>query len=407
MNRTWILWALLLGLLVLTSVAGRIGSQTGADNLYVRQADAFLHGQLAIAEYGWDAAVVDGVSYVAFPPVPALLLMPVVAVLGAAATNTGAISLLLFGLILYLAWRILMQLELAPRERAWVLLAFALGTPLWLALQWSDGVWFFAHIVAVFFLLLAIHEALGQGRGWLTGLWLAGAMLSRQFTLIAAIFLLAALWQSNAALANKRPRWVTLAGFALPLLLAGAGYLWFNAARFGSPFDTGYNYLRVDGFLLLRFKEHGLFSPAYVLFNLTYLFLQGFHVSFEAPDRLSGLQIDPFGASILAASPFVLAAFFARRNRLVWAAWAAVGITAAATLFYYNNGWVQHNAQRFTLDFWPVLLIPLALGLKEQFSAGQGRLWQGLIIYAVLLNTIALLLLEPLNWLFKLWPTWF
>jgi hypothetical protein len=103
----------------------------------------------------------------------------------------------------------------------------------------------------------------------------------------------------------------------------------------------------------------------------------------------------------------VLAAFFARRNRLVWAAWAVVGITAAATLFYYNNGWVQHNAQRFTLDFWPVLLIPLALGLKEQFSAGQGRLWQGLIIYAVLLNTIALLLLEPLNWLFKLWPTWF
>jgi hypothetical protein len=204
-----------------------------------------------------------------------------------------------------------------------------------------------------------------------------------------------------------RSRWLNLAGFALPLIVAGAGYLWFNAARFGTPFDTGYNYLRVNDFLLLRFKEYGLFSPAYVLFNLIYLFLQGFHVSFTTPNQLSGLEIDPFGTSLLAASPFVLAAFFARRARLVWAAWVVVALTAFVTLFYYNNGWVQVNAQRFTLDFWPVLLIPLALGLKAQFAAGQGRLWQGLIIYAVALNVLALVLLEPLNELLRAWPSWF
>ena len=230
-------------------------------------------------------------------------------------------------------------------------------------------------------------------------------MLSRQFTLFAAIFLVVALWQRGES--SVRSRWLNLAGFALPLLVAGAGYLWFNAARFGSPFDTGYNYLRVNDFLLLRFKDYGLFSPAYVLFNLIYLFVQGFHVDFTAPNQLSGLEIDPFGTSLLAASPFVLAAFFARRDRLVWAAWAVVALTAFVTLFYYNNGWVQFNAQRFTLDFWPVLLIPLALGLKAQFAVGQARLWQWLIGYAVALNVLALILLEPLNELLRAWPTWF
>lgn len=404
MRRSQIFASALLGLVVLVSLLGRI-SRPGTENLYVRQADAFLRGELAIAEYGWDAAVVNGQNFVAFPPGPALLLTPLVALLGPAATPTVAVSLLLFLLTLLVAWRVLALLALPAEMRFWVLLAFGLGTPLWLAVQWSDGVWFLAHVVAVFFLMLAIHEALGRGRGWLVGLCLAAAMLSRQFTLFAAIFLVVLMWQRSAA--SGRARWLNLAGFALPLVLAGAGYLWFNAARFGNPFDTGYNYLRVNDFLLLRFKEYGLFSPAYVLFNLFYLFVQGFHVDLTAPNRLSGLEIDPFGTSLLAASPFVLAAFFAHRDRLVWAAWATVTITAFATLFYYNNGWVQHNAQRFTLDFWPVLLLPLALGLKAQFAAGQARLWQGLIIYAVLLNVLALLLLDPLNELLRAWPTWF
>ena len=406
MNRKQIAWIVLLGLLVVGSVLGRMVTRPGTDNLYVRQADAFLRGQLAIDEYGWDAAVVNGRNFVAFPPAPALLLMPVVAALGAAASNTVAVSLILFVLTLIVVWRILVRLDLAQDQRWWVTLAFALGTPFWLALQWSDGVWFFAHIVAVFFLSLAVHEALGRGRGWVTGLWLAAAMLSRQFTLIAAIFLVVALWRSDDATLRPRARWLSLAGFAVPLLLAGIGYLWFNAARFGNPLETGYDYLRLNDFLLLRYREFGLFSPAYVPFNLAYLLFQGFHLSFDAPNRLSGLVLDPFGASILAASPFVLAALFARRTGLVWAAWAVVGITAFVTLFYYNNGWVQANAQRFTLDFWPVLLIPLALGIKEQFAAGQGRLWQGLIVYAVLLNVIALLL-EPLNLLIQRWLSWY
>ena len=176
----------------------------------------------AIAAYGWDAAVVGGQNFVAFPPAPVLLLTPLVALLGPAATPTVAVSLVLFALTLFVAWRVLAHLELPAAMRFWVLLAFGLGTPFRLAVQWSDGVWFLAHVVAVFFLTLAIHEALGRRRGWIAGLCLAGAVLSRQFTLFAAIFLVVALWQRGGL--SERSRWLNLAGFALPLIVAGAGY---------------------------------------------------------------------------------------------------------------------------------------------------------------------------------------
>lgn len=68
MNRKQIAWIVLLGLLVVGSVLGRMVTRPGTDNLYVRQADAFLRGQLAIDESGWDAAVVNGRNFVAFPP---------------------------------------------------------------------------------------------------------------------------------------------------------------------------------------------------------------------------------------------------------------------------------------------------------------------------------------------------
>lgn len=397
MTRTQQFWALLLGLLIVAVAWQPIVDHPGTDNLYVAQADAFLQGRLEIAEYGWDASVVDDKFYVAFPPVPALLIAPVVAILGPVATDTTAIALLLFVLTLAVVWHLLAQLGVSADQRFWPLLAFGMGTPLWHAVQASNGVWFFAHIVAVFFLVLSIHEALGRGRGWLVGLLLAGAMLSRQFTLFAGVFLVVALWQNEAQRKGGRARWLNLAGFLLPLALAGGGYLWLNYARFGDPLDTGYSAMRLGGILRDRVAAHGEFSPAYFFFNLSYLLLQGFHINFTAPDLLGGLEMDPYGTSILAGSPFVVVAFFALRDRRVWAAWISVFLMAFATLFYYNNGWMQVNGQRFTLDFWPLLLIPLALGLQRQFAGGQSRLWQGMIVYAVLLNILALVLLGPLN----------
>jgi hypothetical protein len=404
MTRTQALLALFFGLLMIYSVAAAAVNHhrpsVEGENLYVKQAAAFLRGEVAIDSGGHDAAHFDGQLYVAFPPAPALLLTPLVALLGREGVNTVAVAGLLGLVGLWAVWRILGQLAVPNRLQFWLILGFFLGSPLWLALLWSWGVWYFAHVVAVIFLLLAVQEALGRGRGWLVGSLLAVAVLSRQMTLFAGIFLLAALWQQPAW---AERRWWKAMGFVLPLALAGIGYLLFNAVRFGDPLQTGYGFLHLDGFLLARVWNFGLFSPAYLFTNAYRLFVQGFHLTFTDARLMSGLTLNPHGTSLLAASPFVLAAFFAPRSRLTGAAWIAIAGMIGVTLFYYNDGWVQHNAQRFTLDFWPLLLVVIALGLKEQARQGQVRLWQGFIIYAVSLNLFALLLIDPLNRLLPLW----
>jgi hypothetical protein len=374
-----------------------ITTSNGASNLATFQAQAFLRGRLAIDTPLFDSVTVHGRFYVPFPPVPAVLMMPLVAWRGVAGGNGPLLAAILTLFNVIVAYRLAGRLGLTPRERVWLLLAFFLGTGYWLAARWSSGIWFWAHVVAVTFLLLAVAEAWGRGRGYLVGLALSAAFLSRQFTLLAALALAARLW-THPRLAAPAARRRNLAGFAATLGLGVIVYLALNQARFGNPFDTGYGYYRSIDVLAARISRHGTFSAAYVPFNLIYLLLQGFHVDFNSPTKLSGVVTDAFGTSLPGASPFILVALFARRSQApVRALWASIIAIAVGQLFYFNNGWVQQNTQRFTLDFLPLLFVLVAAGMTREIDAGRARLWRGCIVYAVLLNTVFLTFLPVLE----------
>src|SRR6185503_4704590 len=153
-------------------------------------------------------------------------------------------------------------------------------------------------------------------------------------------------------------RWRNLGFFAATTGVGIAIYLAFNAVRFGNPFDTGYAHIPFGGFFKARLDRHGLFSAAYLPFNLLYLLFQGFHVDFNSPAKLSEVTADFFGTSLLGASPFVvLAVFAARAHGEVRALWVSVLAIAINQLFYLNNGASQINTQRFTLDFLPLMLV--------------------------------------------------
>jgi hypothetical protein len=396
-----ILGFLLLALLFLASLRHSIVDSDGTRNLYVLQADAFLRGQIAIDRYAHDVAIFEERFYVPFPPAPALLILPVVALFGAAGANLPLVSLLLTLLNIGVLHSLLHSLSVEQRLHFWIIAAFCLGTGYWLSVLQSQGVWFFAHVVAVTFSLLALAVAFGSGRGWLAGLLIGLAFLSRQFTIGLVLVLVVAIWQ-NPRLPERRQRIASLVGLGGALLVAIAAYLWFNYARFGDLLDTGYAYLRLSGFLAERFETYGLFSPAYMPFNLFYLFVQGFHVDFTAPDAMQNMVQDPFGTSLFAASPFVLLAFYARRStRVVQVTWGVIGLIVLTTAFYYNNGWVQFNTQRFLLDVWPLLIVLVALGFQRQKD--DPKLWQWLIVYAILLNAFALHWIRLVN---DLWNQW-
>jgi len=56
------------------------------------------------------------------------------------------------------------------------------------------------------------------------------------------------------------------------------------------------------------------------------------------------------------------------------------------TLLYYNNGYVQANTQRFSLDFLPIIIILVALSIKSI----PENLWKASVVYSIILNVLAL-----------------
>ena len=114
--------------------------------------------------------------------------------------------------------------------------------------------------------------------------------------------------------------------------------------------------------------------------------MQGFDVSFNDPAQLSGWELNGFGTSLLVASPFLLLSLRARWSRLVLAlAWLGTVGIIMPMLLYYNNGWWQINAQRFTMDFVPVVMVLTALAARD----GLGPYWKGAIVWSLGLNALA------------------
>jgi len=368
--------------------------QKGTANLYSYQAEAFLDGRLHIEKpegYVHDMAEYGGHHYSVFPPFPALLLTPFVKLFGVSGTHTAYIGWLLMLISICTLNRLLKRAGIdGPPQRFWIAAAFFLGTAYWYCVTNSFEVWFFAHVVAVTFLLLAIHEALGKGRGWVCGVFLAAAFLSRQMSIYTFFFLAALLWDKGEG-KGWWPRLRPVITLGIALGFGVVAYCLFNWARFGHPLDTGYAYLSLQSFLKVRLEQHGVFSTAYLPFNLQRMFFQGFNVFYTGPDQLTP-NLERMGTSLTFASPFLFFAFLARTKKLtLTAAWFSVALTLFHAMLYYNNGFAQINCQRFSLDFMPVLIFLTALGLQR----GRLGLFAGLVVYAIAANVMALILLQP------------
>jgi hypothetical protein len=363
----------------------RLWAEPGEHKHYLYQARAFLQGRLDIDEAFGDVATWNGHHYVVFPPFPALLITPLVAVFGMH-TRTTLVSLALTGLNLLLLRKIILHLPQGAHLMRWALAAFFLGTAYTTALFQAYESWYFAHLVAVTCLLGAICESLARGRGLIVGLLCGLAFLSRHLCILASIYLAAALWcaHKNRSTAAKI---VNLVLFVLALGACVCAYLILNYLRFGSPWNTGYQYLPLEGFLAERVARYGLFHPAYLPANLVHLFLQGFHVKFAPPALLAVEGMDPLGTSLTFASPFVFFALRARWQKpLLLAAWTSILLSIGIACCYYNNGFAQNNAQRFTLDFLPVLMLLVVIGAAR----GPVNWWKAAVGYSIALNALAL-----------------
>ena len=238
------------------SSGGMLAHQSLAPH-FVYQADAFLHGQLAIRGRPPnlnDWVFLNGRWYVSFPPFPSVLMVPFVALFGIA-LNDVWFTLVFAALNVPLLYRLLRRVQ--PGRAEWEHAAFALilgfGT-----LAWSCGirgeVWYTAETVGVTLTLLYLHAAVEARHPVLAGLAVACAAITRTPLAFSAVFFV---FEALCADGPVRPaclrdpaRWRAAAPKVLKYVAAivavAIPMAWANYVRFGSLSEFGHSHLYAE-----------------------------------------------------------------------------------------------------------------------------------------------------------------
>jgi hypothetical protein len=355
---------------VVTAVASQLHATPY--NNFVLLAQALLAGHTWI---DWPGSYIDALPYnghyfVIEGPLPALLLMPLVALFGARTNQTG-LAVVLAAVAVGAAWELGERLGVRRTSIAWVCAFLLAGTDLlWCAVL--GDVWFTAHVSAVCFTLLALVELTGKRRGWLVAIFAACAFESR-FSMIVALpvyaFLLAA--ESPRAVQVRR-----LGSFCAMLVPIGILWVLYNEARWGTLSDIGYS-------AWYHLDQVGM--PTGSPFRLEYLGNQLWSFFAQLPTVLPSfpwLRPEFSGVALTWTSPALLLAFFARSPvRWVLALWVAAILVAIPNFLYYVNGFAQFG-MRHALDFEPFLVALMMLAVRQRVPA-----WgKALIAYSIVVG---------------------
>jgi hypothetical protein len=351
---------------------------------HVYMAKAFLAGRVDLVDvpaYYHDLIYARGKVYAPFQPVPALLLMPLVAVRGPS-LHPGRFGQIIAALAVAIFVGALGRLGRPRAVRLFSGMALGVGSVLWSATAIGSA-WFLAHAVVTLALALLLWELAGQARGWVAGLWLASAFLTR-LTLTPAIPAVALLLMLRRG--TLRP----LQGFAIATAGGLAAMGAYNYLRFGSPLESGIGLVSMALPSAQTVSRSGLFAWQYVAEHL-------YTIVFRAPELIGTwpfLKPDPAGMSLLFTSPVILRLLFGNGGLGgLWAWGLPAPFILGPILGYFSVGWVQFG-YRYSLDWWPFVLVLLAFALDERPRAVD----VSLLAASVLMNGLGVYWARVLGW---------
>jgi hypothetical protein len=334
-----------------------------AINNYVLLADAWLHGRVWIVFPGaWiDAVPYGSHAYIVEAPVPAVLLLPLVAIFGTAA-NQNVLAALLAGVAAATMYGFARSVGDARVDALLVAVFLLFGTSVMYGAM-SGDVWLVAHLSALTFTLLALLELNTKRRLWVVMLFGLAAALSR-YPLAPALPVYAWLLRDQL---RQRKALAAAAAVVLPVLALWCTYNW---SRWHTLYDPGFAIW------------HRIMDPraksASSAFSLTNLGPQVKQIFFEPPKRLPvfpWLAPRPFGTGLAFVSTGLAVAFGVRlRDRLVLPLIVLAVLAAVPALLYYDGGGVQFG-NRHALDFEPFLLALVAISLRHEH-----RWWKRLLL---------------------------
>ncbi len=346
---------------------GREGLRHTGSAYFNFLADAFLHGQTSLrlpTENMIDLVDYGGRLYFYWPPFPALFVLPLVALFGVGVSDV-AYTVVLGAAVIGLIAKLLADLDrtgIAPlgvERRALLVATSAFGTVL-LILAPSAGAWHSAQIIGLGCVLLAAIAAI-RVAGWPGYLLVGLALACATGTRITLVF--NGIWLAYFMLARDRHRplrqLLLMASVGLAPVLATLALLgWYNAARFGSPFETGLTWQIIPDPVLPDFLAYGQFDLRYIPRNLYYHFI-GYTLFTDARWKGGGLF---WMTPVLLGAPYAL--WWARANRLTWALLLSCVAMYVPIVTYISPGGLTFGP-RYLLDMMVPLLILTALGIRR------------------------------------------
>jgi 4-amino-4-deoxy-L-arabinose transferase-like glycosyltransferase len=320
-------------------------------NYFTPLAESLLHGRLDIASKPQlnELVEVAGKYYVVYPPAPAIVALPFVAIFGEN-INQAIISILMASIAVGLFYILARDYFKENWLAITLTVVFGFGTNFFLTALVGSS-WYFAHICAVTFLICSLIFA-NRNRPVPTGIFFALAFLSR-LPVILAIFSLIWILISK----NKQPV-KKLILFALPVVCGIIIYALYNLARFGSFAQSGYSL--IPGVLSEPWFKEGIFSPSYIPRQLQLIFLGMPKLTPSFPYFLPS----NVGMAMWLTTPFLILVFLPRREKHYFVFIISVLLIAIPSLLHGTVGFTQFG-YRFSLDYIVFLLLAIGFVLAK------------------------------------------
>lgn len=353
---------------------------------FIYQAKSFLEGRwdLDLPYTMFDIVGINGKNYIVYPPLPALLLMPFVAIFG---PNTSDIlfTTILSALNLPLLYLLFEQVRAngftrrSSRDNLIIAVILFYGSiNLWLSL--GGRMWFTASIVGMTCTLGALLLAFRRHFGW-SALLLGCAFLCRPTAILGFPFLLYLAWQDAGlrhdlerfvtSLRTRTPDWTAIPWrrVAPPILVMSAILVLFlirNTVVFGSPLETGYAILIQQRY---PWVKQGPFCPCYVPSNIVANFFTFPRITFSGPyggafDRHPSFDMLNTGVavSVFFTTPLFLFLFWRNRkfSPMRIALWVTIALVVASVLLFHASGYRQFGA-RYLYEGYAYAFLLLAL----------------------------------------------
>lgn len=341
-------------------------------NYYTRLSQAFLSQRIFLNENpSWLNELIPDPRapnryYVAYPPMPAIVSLPFVLLdQNISQTHISIIFGSLNAILMFLVIKKFLNNKNSPTA-FWITLLFAFGTNHFF-LSTSGSAWYFAHIVSVFFLLLAIYETLNKKRPLLIGLLIGASYWSRLPTILSLPFFLLILKDCYLPRANSNIKnYLRSVNYAFLIKMAlGIGIFLdlnfiYNFLRFGTIIDIGYTL--IPNVLSEPWYRYGIFNIRYIPQHLKLIFTEFPAIQPDPP------YIKPsyVGMSIFATTPALLLVVLAPIKKLVSvASWTAIILISLPSLMHGTVGFSQFG-YRFAMDYTPFLILLTTLSIDKQ-----------------------------------------